>query len=62
MTIAAFGSNVWIESYSGKLGTTNSTFGGGDVTLSAPIDRVRITTPGGTATFDAGSINILYEG
>ena len=29
--------------------------------LSATLDRVRITTAGGTDTFDAGSINILYE-
>ena len=36
--------------------------GGGTVTLSGVLDRVRITTTGGTNTFDAGSINILYEG
>lgn len=29
--------------------------------LSAALDRVRITTTGGTNTFDAGEINILYE-
>ena len=32
------------------------------VTLSATLDSVRITTVNGTDTFDAGSINILYEG
>ena len=31
-------------------------------TLSGTLDRVRITTPGGTDTFDAGSVNIMYEG
>jgi hypothetical protein len=31
-------------------------------TLSATLDRVRITTTNGTDTFDAGSVNILYEG
>lgn len=31
------------------------------VTLSGTLDRVRITTVNGTDTFDAGSINILYE-
>jgi hypothetical protein len=31
-------------------------------TLSATLDRVRITTVSGTPTFDAGSVNILYEG
>jgi len=35
----------------------------GSKTLSpGPLDRVRITTVGGTNTFDAGTINILYEG
>jgi hypothetical protein len=34
---------------------------GGFVPLSGTLDRVRITTANGTDTFDAGSINILYE-
>jgi len=34
---------------------------GGAKALSAALTRVRITTAGGTDTFDAGSINILYE-
>jgi hypothetical protein len=33
----------------------------GKKTLSGTLDRVRITTVNGTDTFDAGSINILYE-
>jgi hypothetical protein len=33
----------------------------GGKTLSATLDRVRITTVNGTDTFDAGTINILYE-
>lgn len=33
----------------------------GTKSLSATLDRVRITTAGGTDTFDAGSINVLYE-
>jgi hypothetical protein len=33
----------------------------GSKSLSATLDRVRISTAGGTATFDAGTINILYE-
>jgi hypothetical protein len=31
-------------------------------TLSATLDRVRLTTGNGTDTFDAGSVNIIYEG
>ena len=34
----------------------------GGKTLSATLDRVRITTVNGTDTFDAGTINIIYEG
>jgi hypothetical protein len=34
---------------------------GASKSLSATLDRVRITTNNGTDTFDAGSINILYE-
>lgn len=33
----------------------------GTKTLSGTLDRIRITTVNGTDTFDAGSINILYE-
>jgi hypothetical protein len=33
----------------------------GTKSLSATLDRVRITTVNGTDTFDAGTINILYE-
>ena len=43
---------------------TTNTFGwaAGAVNLSGTLDRIRITTVNGTDTFDAGSINILYEG
>jgi len=34
----------------------------GSISLAAVLDRIRITTVNGTDTFDAGSINILYEG
>jgi hypothetical protein len=33
----------------------------GSISLSSALDRVRITTVKGTDTFDAGTINILYE-
>ena len=42
--------------------TTQIVMGGGSKTLSGTLDRVRMTTVNGTDTFDAGSINILYEG
>jgi hypothetical protein len=40
---------------------TGIQFTGGTKTLSGTLDRVRITTVNGTDTFDAGTINILYE-
>jgi hypothetical protein len=55
-------SNLWVSSH--VVGRSNdgvSTNGGGTVTLSGTLDRVRITTVSGTDTFDAGSINILLE-
>lgn len=54
--------NIWIGS--GVLGdyTDNATVQlAGTVTLTGTLDRVRVTTVNGTDTFDAGSINILYE-
>lgn len=54
--------NIWV--CSGVLGRSdgaNTSVTGGTVTLSGTLDRVRITTVAGTDTFDAGSINILYE-
>jgi hypothetical protein len=41
--------------------TNNAYINAGTITLSGVLDRVRITTVNGTDTFDAGSINILYE-
>jgi hypothetical protein len=35
--------------------------GSGSISLGGTLDRVRITSDNGTDTFDAGSINILYE-
>jgi len=60
-TVATLGSNVWAGN--SVLGSSTSVggFGGGNITLSGTLDRVRITTVNGTDTFDAGSINIQYE-
>jgi hypothetical protein len=44
------------------LSTTSVGNGAGTKTLSDTLDRVRITTVNGTDTFDAGTINIMYEG
>jgi hypothetical protein len=53
--------NTWASSHATSLVTTNACFGGGYIALGGTLDRVRITTVNGTDTFDAGTINILYE-
>jgi hypothetical protein len=60
--ICLLGSNAWTGG--GSLGRAdgNMNNAGGAKTLSGTLDRVRITTVNGTDTFDAGSVNILYEG
>lgn len=60
MILTLISGNTWVSSHSGAKTTNNAMSGGGSVALSGVLDRVRITTTG-TNTFDAGSINILYE-
>jgi hypothetical protein len=61
-TILNISSNDWVFSSCGAASNNgNPTLGGSSKTLSATLDRIRITTVNGTDTFDAGSINILYE-
>jgi len=53
--------SIWIAT--GAMSTAgNNWSSAGTLTLSGTLDRVRITTVNGTDTFDAGTINILYEG
>ena len=53
---------VWTESHAAfRTNSNGSVAGGGSVTLGGTLDRVRITTTNGTDTFDAGTINIMYE-
>ena len=65
MIINLLGSNTWVASASAAVSEGASLYGilAGGVTpaLSGALDRVRITTVNGTDTFDAGSVNILYE-
>lgn len=62
MTIQAFGSNNWVSTHTtGDSAVPRAYWGGGAIVLSGTLDRIRITTLNGTDTFDAGSINILYE-
>ncbi len=61
MILTLVSGNIWVSQHTLKLNSTNTGIGGGDITLGGTLDRVRITTVNGTDTFDAGTINILYE-
>lgn len=63
IVFTTLGSNVW--TCTGALfdrALSRAFTNGGTITLGATLTAVRITTVNGTDTFDAGSINILYEG
>ena len=63
ITLALLNSSTGVWTCNSVLYRTNQVvMGGGSKTLSGTLDRVRITTVNGTDTFDAGSVNILYEG
>lgn len=53
--------NYLIRGIMGAEANVYSALGCCQIPLSGALDRVRITTVGGTDAFDAGSINILYE-
>ena len=61
--ITLLSGNTWTcHGLISRSNSTNTVLTGGSKALSDTLDRVRITTSNGTNTFDAGSINILYEG
>lgn len=54
--------NSWVASGAfGESDTARGTYMGASVALSGTLNSIRITTVNGTDTFDAGSVNILYE-
>jgi hypothetical protein len=62
MVLTTLGSNAWASSHLVRISTNNTQNGAGGVTLGGTLDRIRLTTVNGTDTFDAGSVNIMYEG
>ena len=62
ITITNISANNWVAF--GVLSGSDAAYTlllGGSKTLSDVLTQIRITTVNGTDTFDAGSINILYE-
>ena len=60
VVVNLLGSNTYVENSILASPSNVVYIGGGSVTLSGTLDRVRITTTNGTDTFDAGSINLLW--
>jgi hypothetical protein len=61
-TISNISANTWLYQFVGVYASGDMAIAGGSKTLSATLDRIRLTTDSGTNTFDAGSVNIMYEG
>ena len=63
ITIENLGGNTWVQS--GTVFRANEAIcalSSGSKTLSGVLTTVRFTTVGSTDTFDAGTINVFYEG
>lgn len=64
LVLTNFATNTWVTSGSFENGVASG-IGTSSIsflhTLAGALDRIRITTVNGTDTFDAGSINVMYE-
>jgi hypothetical protein len=62
IVLTSMGSNVWTQTGILAQNTLGVPFySSGNKSLSDTLTRIRFTTVDGTDTFDAGSINIMYE-
>ena len=63
LTLVNVSGNIWLASGTYVIDASTDKVGyvSGSKTLSGTLDRVRITD-GGTDTFDAGTVNVMWEG
>ncbi len=61
VTITNVSGNVWVASMVSAEASVFASFASGTISLSGVLDRIRIIAANGTDTFDAGTVNILYE-
>jgi hypothetical protein len=64
VVLSLLNNNIWISNQMVSYANTNSNgFGGNGVTpsLASALDRIRLTTINGADTFDAGTVNIMWE-
>ena len=63
VVLTLLGSDIWVaSSFISRADSAASFIGTTTKTMTGTLDRIRLTTVGGTDTFDAGSVNIMYEG
>lgn len=60
LTLTKITGNTWVANYTGTNGT-DMCLGASRVALGAALTNLRLTTVGGTDTFDAGQANIFWE-
>jgi len=62
LTLVNASTFTWVSTWQGFRSNEAVTLdGAGSKSLSAVLDRIRLTTVSGSATFDAGSVNITWE-
>jgi hypothetical protein len=61
LILSLIGSNAWVGTGNTARADSYLSWTAGSKTLSDTLTQVRITTVNGTDTFDAGTINILFE-
>jgi hypothetical protein len=59
--ISLVSSNSFVSTHSYRVSTTQIILGSGSVSLGDTLNSVRIISSDNTGTFDAGTINILFE-
>lgn len=63
IVLCSFGSNIWISS--GMLCDNSNNNAGqwctGSISLGAALTQLVLTTENGTDTFDAGTVNVMWE-
>jgi len=59
--ISLVSSNSFVSTHSYRVSTSQIILGSGSVSLGSTLNSVRIISSDNTGTFDAGTINILYE-
>lgn len=62
LTLIDASTNTWVAQISGGNGIAAlGVIGGGYISLSGILDRIRLTSTNGAGTFTAGKVNILWE-